>query len=91
MGELHLEIIVDRLLREFKVDATSASRRLPIVKLSAVRSRPEGRFVRQTGGHGQFGVVELRIEPIQKVRFRIRRRYQGRRYFRNFIPRFEQA
>ena len=63
MGELHLEIIVDRLLREFKVDANVGK---PQVAYKEAIRRPAhgtGRFVRQTGGKGQFGHVELEIRP----------------------------
>jgi elongation factor G len=63
MGELHLEIIVDRLLREFKVDANVGK---PQVAYRETITRPAhgtGRFVRQTGGRGQYGHVELELEP----------------------------
>jgi len=66
MGELHLEIIVDRLLREFKVDANVGKPQVAYRETIRKPSEAEGRFVRQTGGHGQFGVVELRIEPLGK-------------------------
>jgi elongation factor G len=63
MGELHLEIIVDRLLREFKVDANQGK---PQVAYKEAIRRPAhgtGRFIRQTGGKGQFGHVELDVRP----------------------------
>jgi elongation factor G len=64
MGELHLEIIVDRLMREFNVDANVGR---PQVAYRETISRPvekiEGRFVRQTGGRGQFGHVVINMEP----------------------------
>ena len=62
-GELHLEIIVDRLLREFQVDANVGK---PQVAYKETITRPvqvEGRFVRQTGGRGQYGHVKLEMEP----------------------------
>jgi elongation factor G len=66
MGELHLEIIVDRLLREFNVDANVGR---PQVAYRETISRPvekiEGRFVRQTGGRGQFGHVVINMEPTE--------------------------
>ncbi len=66
MGELHLEIIVDRLLREFKVDANVGR---PQVAYRETVSQPvnkiEGRFVRQTGGRGQFGHVYIDLEPAE--------------------------
>jgi elongation factor G len=65
MGELHLEILVDRMKREFNVKPTSASRRLPIANHpQAVKA--EGKFVRQSGGKGQFGHVWLEIEPQER-------------------------
>ncbi|HEX6347757.1 MAG TPA: elongation factor G [Candidatus Dormibacteraeota bacterium] len=66
MGELHLEIIVDRLTREFKVDANIGK---PQVAYREAIRRPAhgtGRFVRQTGGKGQFGHVEIDVEPGEK-------------------------
>ncbi len=66
MGELHLEIIVDRLLREFRVDANVG--RPQVAYRETVRKpvdKVEGRFVRQTGGRGQFGHVVLRMEPAE--------------------------
>jgi len=66
MGELHLEIIVDRMLREFKVDANVGKPQVAYRETIRRASAAEGRFVRQTGGHGQFGVVDLRIEPLEK-------------------------
>jgi elongation factor G len=66
MGELHLEIIVDRLLREFRVDANVGR---PQVAYRETISRPaqkvRGRFVRQTGGSGQYGDVVIDIEPAE--------------------------
>jgi len=66
MGELHLEIIVDRLLREFKVDANVG--RPQVAYRETVRNevaKAEGRFVRQTGGRGQYGHVLLRMGPAE--------------------------
>jgi elongation factor G len=63
MGELHLEIIVDRLLREFKVEANVGS---PQVAYKESISRPadaEGKYVRQSGGRGQYGHCKLKVEP----------------------------
>jgi elongation factor G len=66
MGELHLEVLVDRLMREFKVAANVGQ---PRVAYRETITRPvdkvEGRFVRQSGGRGQFGHVVLRVEPLE--------------------------
>ncbi len=64
MGELHLEIIVDRLLREFKVDARVGRPQVSYRETITHEARAEGRFVRQSGGRGQYGDVWLELEPL---------------------------
>ena len=66
MGELHLEIIVDRLVREFNVSANVGNPEVAYREtiLKAVKS--VGRFVRQSGGRGQFGHVVIEVEPLEK-------------------------
>ncbi|HHV53934.1 MAG TPA: elongation factor G [Firmicutes bacterium] len=64
MGELHLEIIVDRLLREFKVEANVGRPQVAYRETIRRPARAEGRFIRQTGGRGQYGHVWLEIEPL---------------------------
>ncbi|MFZ1828783.1 MAG: elongation factor G [Candidatus Competibacteraceae bacterium] len=63
MGELHLEIIVDRLKREFKVDANIGKPRVAYRETIRKAVEQEGKFVRQSGGRGQYGHVWLRLEP----------------------------
>jgi elongation factor G len=63
MGELHLEIIVDRMMREFKVDANVGKPQVAYRETIRKRSEGEGRFIRQTGGHGQYGHVKIYVEP----------------------------
>jgi elongation factor G len=63
MGELHLEIIVDRLLREFKVEANVGKPQVAYRETVRQKAEAQGRFVRQTGGRGQYGDVWLEIEP----------------------------
>ena len=63
MGELHLEVIVDRLLREFRVDANVGKPQVAYKETIRRTVEQEGRFVRQSGGRGQFGHVFLRMEP----------------------------
>jgi elongation factor G len=63
MGELHLEIIVDRLLREFRVDANVGKPQVAYRETITAKAHGTGRFVRQTGGRGQYGHVELELEP----------------------------
>ena len=92
MGELHLEIIVDRLLREFKVDANVGKPQVAYRETIRRAVEAEGRFVRQTGGHGQFGVVDLRIEPLGKGGgFEFVDATKGGVIPRNFIPAVEQG
>ncbi|MFZ9835361.1 MAG: elongation factor G [Holophagaceae bacterium] len=63
MGELHLEIIVDRMMREFKVDANVGKPQVAYRETIRKRVEAEGKFVRQSGGRGQYGHVRLIIEP----------------------------
>ncbi|MBP5167083.1 MAG: elongation factor G [Oscillospiraceae bacterium] len=63
MGELHLEIIVDRLLREFRVEANVGKPQVSYKETIKKAANGEGRFVRQTGGKGQYGHVRLLLEP----------------------------
>ncbi len=64
MGELHLEIIVDRLLREFKVDANVGKPQVAYKETIRKVVEQESKFIRQTGGRGQYGHVVLRVEPL---------------------------
>ncbi len=66
MGELHLEIIVDRLLREFKVKANVSRPQVAYRETITKSVQAEGRFIRQTGGHGQYGHVVIQLEPAPK-------------------------
>jgi elongation factor G len=63
MGELHLDIIVDRLFREFKVEANVGAPQVSYKETIRKAVRAEGRFVRQSGGHGQYGHCILELEP----------------------------
>jgi len=63
MGELHLEIIVDRMMREFNVGAHVGKPQVAYRETIRVAVEAEGKYIRQTGGHGQYGHVELRVEP----------------------------
>jgi len=65
MGELHLEIIVDRLLREFKVEANVGKPQVAYRETVRQKAEAQGRFVRQTGGRGQYGDVWLEVEPAE--------------------------
>lgn len=64
MGELHLEIIVDRLMREFKVEATVGKPQVAYRETIRKAAKAEGRYVRQTGGHGQYGHCWIELQPV---------------------------
>jgi elongation factor G len=67
MGELHLEIIVDRMKREFKVEANVGKPQVAYREtITAVNDKAEGKFIRQTGGRGQYGHVILKLEPAER-------------------------
>jgi elongation factor G len=63
MGELHLEIIVDRMMREFKVEANVGKPQVAYRETIRKNSQAEGKFIRQTGGRGQYGHVKIKLEP----------------------------
>jgi elongation factor G len=65
MGELHLDIIVDRLLREFKVGANVGKPQVAYRETIRKKASAEGKFVRQSGGRGQYGHVHIEIEPLE--------------------------
>ena len=67
MGELHLEIITDRLLREFKVEANVGRPQVAYRETIRNPARAEGRYIRQTGGRGQYGHVFLEVEPLPRA------------------------
>ncbi len=69
MGELHLEIIVDRMQREFGVGANVGKPQVAYRETIRKGAEAEGKFVRQTGGHGQYGHVKLRVEPAPGAGF----------------------
>ena len=66
MGELHLEVLVDRMRREFGVEAQVGRPRVSYRETLTRAYRSEARFVRQTGGHGQYGHVVLQLEPLER-------------------------
>ena len=65
MGELHLEIIVDRLLREFKVEANVGKPQVAYREAIKQPAKAEGKFIRQSGGKGQYGHVVIELEPLE--------------------------
>jgi elongation factor G len=71
MGELHLEIIIDRLLREFKVNANVGKPQVAYKETISASAKVEAKFERQTGGHGQFAHVILEVKPLPEGQGRI--------------------
>src|SRR5512139_3359714 len=87
MGELHLEIIVDRLLREFKVEANVGKPQVAYRETITKAIKSEGRFIRQSGGRGQYGHVWLTLEPQPPGKgFEFVNRIVGGAIPREFIP-----
>jgi elongation factor G len=66
MGELHLEIIVDRLLREFKVNANVGRPQVAYKETITASTKAEGKFIRQSGGRGQYGHCMIELEPLEQ-------------------------
>ena len=66
MGELHLEIIVDRLLREFKVNANVGRPQVAYKETITASTKAEGKFIRQSGGRGQYGHCMIELEPVEQ-------------------------
>jgi elongation factor G len=92
MGELHLEIIVDRLTREFRVDANVGKPQVAYREAIRRPARATGRFVRQTGGKGQFGHVEIEVEPGERgTGFVFVDRISQGRIPREYIPAAEKG
>ena len=86
MGELHLEIIVDRMLREFKVDANVGRPQVSYRETITAPAHGTGRFVRQSGGRGQYGHVELELEPNPGKGFEFVNKIVGGVIPREYIP-----
>jgi elongation factor G len=92
MGELHLEIIVDRLLREFKVEADVGKPQVAYRETITKPVKSEGRFIRQSGGRGQYGHVWLNLEPQPHGKgFEFVNRIVGGAIPREYIPAVEKG
>ncbi len=92
MGELHLEIIVDRLLREFKVEANVGKPQVAYRETVRKLAEARGRYVRQTGGRGQYGDVTLEVEPNEPGKgFEFENEIVGGTIPREFIPAIEKG
>jgi len=93
MGELHIEVIVDRLIREFKVQASVGKPQVAYKETITKTARAEGKFVRQTGGRGQYGHVVLEVFPLDdsKGEFVFENRTKGGVVPKEFIPAVEEG
>jgi elongation factor G len=91
MGELHLEIIVDRMVREFGVGANVGKPQVAYREAITRNSEAEGKFVRQSGGKGQFGHVKMRFEPIAEGGFEFVNEITGGSVPKEFIKPTEQG
>ncbi len=92
MGELHLEIITDRLMREFNVGANVGKPQVAYKESIKIKANAEGKFVRQTGGRGQFGHCILDIEPLERgTGFVYESKVVGGRIPKEFIPSIEKG
>jgi elongation factor G len=92
MGELHLEVLVDRMLREFRVEANIGKPQVAYKETITKRVQSEGRFIRQTGGKGQFGHVWLTVEPLERgAGFEFVNKVIGGAIPREYIPAVEEG
>jgi elongation factor G len=92
MGELHLEIIVDRLLREFRVEANVGKPQVAYRETIRRKAEAQGRFVRQTGGRGQYGDVWVEVEPLPAGQgVVVENKIVGGAIPREFIPAVEKG
>jgi elongation factor G len=92
MGELHLDIIVDRLLREFKVGANVGKPQVAYRETIRQKTKAEGKFVRQSGGRGQYGHVHIEIEPLKPgSNFEFTNKIVGGTIPKEYIPAVEKG
>jgi elongation factor G len=91
MGELHLEIITDRLVREFKVEANVGRPQVAYREAITSEADAEGRYVRQTGGRGQYGHCKIRVRPTDEGDFVFNDKIVGGKIPKEFIKPIEQG
>ena len=89
MGELHLEIIIDRLLREFKVEANVGQPQVAYRETITKEATTDTKYARQSGGHGQYGHVKIKIEPNEKKGFEFVNNIVGGVIPKEYIPAVE--
>jgi elongation factor G len=92
MGELHLEIIVDRLMREFKVQANVGKPQVAYKETISRASKVEGKYIRQSGGRGQYGHVFLEVNPLRRGKgFEFKNKVVGGAIPKEFISAIEKG
>ncbi len=92
MGELHLEILVDRMLREFNVEATVGTPQVAYRETIRKSSRGEGKYIKQSGGKGQYGHAVLEIEPVEPATgFEFVSKIVGGTIPKEYIPAIEEG
>jgi elongation factor G len=91
MGELHLEIITDRLVREFNVGANVGRPQVAYKECVTAEANGEGRFIRQTGGRGQYGHCKIKLRPTAEAEFVFNNEIVGGTIPREFIKPIEQG
>jgi len=92
MGELHLEIIVDRMMREFNVDANIGRPQVAFKETIKNEAQAEGKYIKQSGGRGQYGHVWLRVEPKERgAGFEFANEIKGGVIPQEFIPAIEKG
>ncbi|MBI5152916.1 MAG: elongation factor G [Parcubacteria group bacterium] len=92
MGELHLEILVDRMFREFKVEANVGRPQVAYKEAIKGKAEAEGKYIRQSGGKGQYGHVRIRIEPRERgTGFEFINAIKGGAIPQEFIPAVEKG
>ena len=92
MGELHLEIIADRLKREFKVDAITGNPQVAYRETITVPAQAEGKYIRQSGGRGQYGHCYIKVEPLERGQgYEFVNKIVGGAIPREFIPAVEKG
>ncbi|MGC9603418.1 MAG: elongation factor G [Minisyncoccia bacterium] len=92
MGELHLEIIVDRMRREFTVEANTGRPQVAYKETIKGKAEAEGKYIRQSGGRGQYGDVWLRVEPLERGKgFEFLDEIKGGAIPQEFVPAVEKG
>ncbi len=92
MGELHLEVLVERMKREFRVEASVGKPQVAYRETITRSAKAQGRFVRQSGGRGQYGDVQLEVQPLEKGKgFEFENKIIGGSIPKEYIPAVEQG